>query len=244
MSDFDFEYFNSLIDSIFYTHPEVVKPTAEQKEKLCHLSKLLLAENKKYNLTAIRTIEGVVSKHLFDSICVSSYIKSGANVIDIGSGAGFPALPLAIMRPDLSITPLDSTEKKVEYIRSTAASLGLANVHPICTRAEELATDPAYRETFDVAIARSVAALPILSELCIPFVACGGHFLSMKSASASEEIESSLSGIKKLGGGEIKISTLYIDQTDGERCLFVVKKERSTPKDLPRRYSQIKKRPL
>ncbi len=244
MSFLDFEQFDLLINNAFSSHPEVSFPTEEQKSKLYRFTELLLSENEKYNLTAIRTPQGVISKHLFDSICVSSHIPNGSKLIDIGSGAGFPTVPLAIMRPDVSFHPLDSTDKKVEFIKSSAQLLELTNVHPISARAEELAADPAYREGFDVAIARSVAALPILSELCIPFVKPGGYFLSMKSASAAAEISDSLRGIKKLGGDNVEIRSLYSDDTDGERCLFVVKKISPTPKELPRRYAQIKKKPL
>ncbi len=244
MPDFDMENFNLLISSTFSAYPEVTAPNDEQRNKLFRFSELLLTENEKYNLTAIRTLEGVVSKHLFDSICVASYIPSHAKVIDIGAGAGFPSVPLAIMRPDLEIAPLDSTDKKVEFIKMSVAELELTNVCPISARAEELAFDPAYRERFDIAIARSVAALPMLSELCIPFVKVGGQFLSMKSASASQEISESLSGVKKLGGGKVEVESLYIDASDGERCLFIIDKLSSTPKTLPRRYAQIKKKPL
>ncbi len=244
MPDIDFTLFNTLTDSVFSSHPEVTAPNEEQKNKLFRFAQLLLSENEKYNLTAIRTLEGVVSKHLFDSICVSAHIQSGASIIDIGAGAGFPTLPLAIMRPDITITPLDSTDKKIEFIKKAADMLELTNVHPISARAEELASDEAYRESFDIAIARSVAALPILSELCLPFVKVGGRFLSMKSATASEEIKDSLRGVKKLGGDDVKITSLYSDSSDGERCLFCINKIAKTPKELPRRYAQIKKKPL
>ncbi len=244
MPDISFESFNLLINNAFSTHPEVIPPDDVQKNKLFRLAELLLSENEKYNLTAIRTLEGVMSKHIFDSICVESYIPRNATVIDVGAGAGFPTLPLAIMRPDISITPLDSTDKKIEFIKKAAEALELQNVHPVSARAEELANDPAYREGFDIVIARSVAALPILSELCLPFVKLGGRFLSMKSASAAEEIPDSLRGVGKLGGGEIEVKNLYIDDSENQRCLFIVDKIAKTPKELPRRYAQIKKKPL
>lgn len=240
----DAKEFDRLIEQVFAEHKEINAPNCEQREKLRVLADFLLAENEKHNLTAIRTLEGVVKKHIFDSICIEKYIPVGAKIIDVGSGAGFPSLPLAVMRSDLSITPLDSTEKKVDHIKKAAELMGLENVTPIVGRAEELAKTTERRQSYDVAVARSVAALPVLSELCLPFVKIGGLFLSMKSASAAHEIEESKSAVKKLGGSPIEIVTLYNDPDDGDRCLFISKKKSQTPSDLPRRYAQIKKKSL
>ena len=142
----------------------------KKAEKLFELTQIMLEVNKTMNLTAITDIDAIIVKHYVDSLTVSRYIPQNSSVIDIGCGAGFPCLPLAIYREDLTITALDSTAKRIKYIDDTAKKLGITNIIPIAARAEELAKNTDYREKFDVATARAVAALPVLTELCLPFV--------------------------------------------------------------------------
>lgn len=241
------KYFADLFNELFDKHPTFSKPNPEQIEIFRRLTERLLEENEKYNLTAIKTPEGVIYKHIFDSLAISRLIEPQANVVDIGTGAGFPALPLAIMRPDLTITAIDSTDKKVIYVARTAELLGIKNLKAICGRAEEIALMPRYRASFDVAVARSVAELPVLTELCVPYLKIGGDFIAMKSKTAECEIRPSESALKKTGVvGSVKIETLYTDQFDENevRCAFICKKTDETPKELPRRYALIKKKPL
>ncbi len=215
-------------------------------EKLFALTNRMLTVNEYMNLTAICDIDGVVVKHYADSLTVSKYIPEGSSVIDVGCGAGFPSLPLAIARPDLKITALDSTAKRINYIRETADMLGLTNITAVAARAEELAHDPAHREKYDIACARAVARLNVLSELCMGFVRQNGHFLAMK-ANIAEEISEASAAIEKLGGdiekGEIFALIPLVGKPE-QRSIVCVKKSSQTPKNYPRNNSQIKKKPL
>ncbi len=220
--------------------------TNEITESLFALTERMLAVNEYMNLTAICDIAGVVVKHYADSLTVAKYIPEGASLIDVGCGAGFPSLPLAIARPDLEITALDSTAKRINYIRETADMLGLTNITCIAARAEEAAHDAEYREKYDVACARAVARLNVLSELCMGFVKRGGRFVAMK-ANAADELCEAEGAIKKLGGKLILADMFSLVPLVGEdepRCIVNVEKIESTPKNYPRNNSQIKKKPL
>lgn len=239
----DYTNFRKILNGAFEKHAEHSVPTEEQSNKLYRITEYLFQENEKYNLTAIRSPEDAVIKHIFDTIIVEKFIPNGSCVIDVGSGAGFPAVPLAIMRSDITVTALDSTEKKTEYIKKVCGEFGIKNVKTLCARAEEASQSTETREKYDVAIARSVAGLPILTELCLPFVKKGGRFISMKSGSARHEIEESANAIAKLGGAAFDVISLYTSGED-ERCLFISGKVSNTPNEYPRRYAQIKKKPL
>ena len=214
-------------------------------DKLHALTERMLAVNEYMNLTAITDLDEVILKHYVDSLMVSKYIPKGASVIDVGCGAGFPTLPLAIARPDLKITALDSTAKRINYINETAEMLEIPNVTGIAARAEEAANNPSYREKFDIACARAVARLNVLSELCIPFVRVDGSFVAMK-ANAAEELAEAEKGIEKLGGKLTNADKFNIasDTSVEPRCIISVKKISQTPKNYPRNNSQIKKKPL
>jgi len=238
--------FDRLLCSVF-TEFGGIELTEEQSERFYKFAIRLLEENEKYNLTAIRSFEGVVKKHFYDSVVASSAIPKNYSVIDVGTGAGFPSLPIAIMRPDLKITSLDSTEKKVNFVKTTAEILGINNVNPIFGRAEELAAkDSPLRDSFGCAIGRSVAALPVLCELCLPFVKPNGIFIAMKSASAEHEIAESENARRILGAEPtVEIKTLYTDpETEDVRELFIVNKTSHTPEKYPRAYGRIKNKPL
>ena len=238
--------FDSLIRSVF-TDFGGIELTEEQTERFYRFAVRLLEENEKYNLTAIRSFEGVVKKHFYDSVVAAEAIPKNYSVIDIGTGAGFPSLPIAIMRPDLKITSLDSTEKKVNFVKNTAEMLGLSNVNAIFGRAEELAAkDSPYRDSFGCAIGRSVASLPILCELCLPFVKPNGIFVAMKSASAEHEIAESENARRILGAEPtVEVKTLYTDpETADVRTLFIIRKTSRTPEKYPRAYGRIKNKTL
>ncbi|MBQ7779884.1 MAG: 16S rRNA (guanine(527)-N(7))-methyltransferase RsmG [Clostridia bacterium] len=205
----------------------------------------LLEANKTTNLTAIKNPDEAIIKHIADcAICVQD-IPQGADLLDVGSGAGLPAFPFAILRPDISVTALDSTGKKIEFIRYTAEKLGIKNLKTISARAETLANNRSYRQRYTAVSARAVARLNVLSELCLPFLKVGGVFLSMKSRLAEEELQEALSGIGTLGGKprEIKKFTLRGGDSE-ERCLIIIDKRRDTPPQFPRAYARISSKPL
>ncbi|MCI8387875.1 MAG: 16S rRNA (guanine(527)-N(7))-methyltransferase RsmG [Clostridiales bacterium] len=221
--------------------------SAELAEKFEALTARMLEVNAHMNLTAITDIDGIILKHYADSLTAAKYIQSGAKLIDVGCGAGFPSLPLAIARPDISITALDSTAKRINYISETSEILGISNISAITGRAEEFAKVPEYREHFDISCARAVAKLNVLCELCIPFIKKGGNFLAMK-ANADGELTESEGAIKKLGGKLISSDRLNLtgntDDDSNPRTLILIEKISPTPKNYPRNNSQISKKPL
>jgi len=214
---------------------------------LYRLTVRMLEVNEYMNLTAITDMDGIILKHYTDSLTVSKYIKENSSFIDIGCGAGFPSLVLAIARPDLRITALDSTAKRIDYINETAKLLGLDNIIATTARAEELAHNIDYRERFDYACARAVARLNVLSELCLPYVRHGGYFLSMK-ANFRDELDEAMNAISKLGGTLHSSDSFELvsdkDDTNDPRCIISIEKTSHSPKNYPRNYSQIKKKPL
>ena len=228
--------------------------TDKQQEQMFLLAKRLVEVNQVMNLTAITDEDGIILRHLVDSLLISEYFEPNSIIIDVGCGAGFPSLPLAIVRPDLKITALDSTEKRIRYVSETASLLGLSNVNAVAARAEEFANKPERREKFDYATARAVASLPILCELTIPFVKLGGKLVAMKAKGASEEFELSRSAIRQLAGTSSLSGTQLIEKSlhgsiNGEiicenRTVVVMKKLSGTPKQFPRKFAQIKKNPL
>ena len=216
-------------------------------EKFFNLTCLMLEKNSVMNITAIKEIEKIIPLHYADCLKVAPYIPQGAKVIDIGCGGGFPSLPLAIVRPDVTIVGVDSTAKKVAYVAETAKTLGLDNLSTISARAEELITMPQMRESFDVVISRAVARLHILDELCLPFIKIGGKAIFMKGAAGNEELVEAESGIKKLGGDHIQIveDDLWVTNDIKEvRVQILIEKASNTPAQYPRQFGQIKKKPL
>ena len=238
--------FKEKCDKIFALN-SLPLPTDEQAEKLEKLTQIMLAVNKSMNLTAITEENAIILKHYADSLTISKYVPKGSKMIDVGCGAGFPTLPLAIFRPDIEIYALDGTAKRIEYVKNTANELGLSNVNAIAGRAEDFAAKPEFREKFDIATARAVAALPILAELCLPFVKVGGTFASMKAAQGKAEFESAKNAISTCGGTPICIDCFKLtpdNETFEERVIITVSKSKQTPAKYPRHYSQISKKPL
>ena len=232
---------------IFTLNDESLLPTEEKIEKLYELTEIMLEVNKHMNLTAVTDYSQIILKHYFDCLTVLKYLPQNASVIDIGCGAGFPSLPVAICREDIKITSVDSTAKRINYIANTANKLDIKNITAIAARAEDLAAKPEYRESFDIATARAVADLPVLCELCLPFAKVGGSFLSMKGAKGEEEFERSRRAISLCGGGDARLfnEQLTSNGSDFEkRCLIMVKKVEKTPKIYPRNFAQISKKPL
>ena len=205
----------------------------------------LVEENEKYNLTAVTDARGVILRHFADSAACAKYLPAGASLLDVGCGAGFPTLPLAILRPDLRITALDATAKRVRYVTDTAALLSLTNVTGVTARAEEYAKPPV-RESFDCVTARAVANLRALSELCIPFVRVGGLFLSMKATGAREELDDARRAIGALGAKVEKIEDFTLSDGGEElsRTAILIRKTKPTDAAYPRAWAKILKKPL
>ncbi len=219
----------------------------EAAETFYRLTERMLEVNKSLNLTAITEEKAVILRHYADSLLISEHIPEEASVIDIGCGAGFPSLPLAIMRPDLQITALDGTAKRIRYVEETAALLGLTNVTAIVGRAEEYGQKSGYREQFTVATARAVANLSVLCELCLPFVRVGGTMIAMKSRLAAEELAAAGSCISLCGGGNSLLFSRDLTESEGmceERNLILISKTTPCPKIYPRHFSKISKKPL
>lgn len=223
-----------------------ISPDEAQKcEQLFSFLQLLLSENQKYNLTAIKQPSDAIYKHIIDSIWLSNRLSQHAKLIDVGCGAGFPSLPLAIIRPDLRVTCLDSTAKKINFIRLCVKTLGLNNVMTVCGRAEELAHG-SLRDSFDVATARAVANLPVLCELCLPFVKPNGKFLAMKGRFSPEEFAISPAALKKLSAERLECHEYVLVTPDSadRRTLVNITKVGKTNDNFPRKYSAILKDPL
>ena len=220
--------------------------TPAREQQFERLAAILAKKNKQFNLTAVTDEHGIIYQHFADSLTAASLIPDGAKVIDVGCGGGFPSLPLAIVRPDLRITGLDSTAKKIEYVKEAAQELGLSNLDAICARAEDAGHMHGRRESFDVAIARAVAELRVLSELCLPLVKPGGVFLAMKSRRAEEERADAESAITRLGGKIERFECFSIDDGEEklERVNILVRKTRSCDATFPRPYPQILRRKL
>lgn len=204
----------------------------------------LVEKNKVMNLTAITDPDGIAVKHFADSLSVFSIINpdSGAKVIDVGTGAGFPSVPMLIARPDLKLTMLDSTGKKLAFIAESLENMGI-NAATLHARAEEAGRSKAYRESFDFCVSRAVASLNVLAEYCLPFVKVGGTFVAMKGAKAQDEIDAATAAIRLLGGEITEVKSFSLAD-DGERNLVFIKKISQTPTKYPRVSAQISKKPL
>lgn len=210
---------------------------------LCRYGELLLETNKVMNLTAITEPRDVASLHFLDSAALLTLEDfHGKSVVDVGTGAGFPGLPLRILEPTIRLTLLDSLGKRVQFLESVCRELGLTDVSCIHSRAEEFAG--AHRESYDLAVSRAVAALPVLCELCLPLVRAGGQFLAMKSSHTGEEIASAEKAIALLGGRIGAVRDYTIPGSDVVHRVVVIDKVSPTPKKYPRRFAQIKKQPL
>ena len=219
--------------------------TDEVCSKLSAFCDYLLEQNKLFNLTAIKTPEGAALLHFADSLTLSEYLPEGAKILDIGSGAGFPAIPIAIARPDIQVTALDSTLKRVNFINSAAKMLGLDNLTAVCYRAEEV-TGSEFKESFDIVTARAVAAYPILLELCLPAVKVGGKFVAMKSKDVSHETSGieRVSKLLSISTPKFNYSKIHHADESFERCIVEVVKNAPTTPKYPRAYAQIKKKPI
>ena len=214
-----------------------------KKETFEKFRKMLMEYNEKYNLTSITEEKDVYYKHFLDSVLGADFFKENAKVAEIGSGAGFPSIPLKIIRPDLRLDLLESVGKKCEFLRAVVDNLGLSNVNIYNGRAEDYAKDSRFREQYDHTTARAVARMNTLSEYCLPFVKVGGTFVAYKSGD-TEEIYEAESAYKALGGKLKELCPYALPENYGERTIAVIQKIKPTPTKYPRGQGKERKSPL
>ncbi len=207
-------------------------------------SALLKEWNEKMNLTAVVDDDGIAVKHFLDSILPLSCVDfdKAESIIDVGTGAGFPGVPMAMMMPDTKFTLFDSLNKRINFLNAVKEETGLQNVTGVHGRAEEFGKKEDYRESYDMAVSRAVANMTVLSEYCLPFVRVGGCFVALKAEGAEEEISDAKAMIETLGGRVEDIISVKLPQSDITRCITVVRKVKKTPEKYPRRADKIKKK--
>lgn len=202
--------------------------------------------NEFMDLTNIIEDEDVYYKHFLDSLLIMKYFdfEDGKNVIDVGTGAGFPGLPLKIAKKDLNVTLMDSLNKRIKFLNEVIDRDKLTNIEAIHGRAEEMSRTKEYREKYDYAVSRAVARLNTLVEYTLPFVSVGGYFISMKGPQPQEEVEEAKNAIKKLGGELVDVIEYELSDTDNHRSIIIIKKVKETDKKYPRGGGKPRKKPL
>lgn len=221
-----------------------IKITNKELEKFELYYNELITVNQHMNLTAITEKNEVYNKHFLDSLEIVRAINlnENANLCDVGSGAGFPSIPLAIIASNINVTIIDALNKRITFLNDLAKKLELDNIVALHKRAEDYAKEK--REYFDLVTARAVARLNVLAELCLPLTKIGGLFIAMKGQSGSEELNESLNAIKTLGGEYVKTIEFELPDEAGKREIIVIKKIKTTPEKYPRLFSKIKEKPL
>ena len=218
----------------------------KQKDQFVIYGSMLQDWNQKMNLTAITDSEEIAVKHFLDSLTGIRLVdfSNVKSLIDLGTGAGFPGIPLKIMFPEMSVTLADSLNKRITFLNSVIEQLELYNITAVHGRAEDLARKPEYREQFDVCASRAVANLATLSEYCIPFIKIGGQFLSYKGPDADREVQEAKNAIDRMGGRFKNCDHFTLPPYQDERGLVLIKKEKATPKKYPRKYCDVRKKTL
>jgi 16S rRNA (guanine527-N7)-methyltransferase len=207
---------------------------------------ILVEWNQKMNLTGIEDEKEVFIKHFLDSVSAvtKGYIKNGMSLIDVGTGAGFPGMPLRICLPELKVTLLDSLNKRINFLQEVANQLDIDDIEFIHGRAEDFGKSEEYRECFDIATARAVAGLPALMEFCVPFVKVGGYFVCLKGPNANLELEESKKAMEALGLEYIEKIDIKLPEIDLDHNILVFKKVKNTPSKYPRKAGKVTKNPI
>lgn len=225
---------------------EGLQLTQEQYNKFIKYKELIQEWNEKVNLTAITEESEIIKKHFIDSIKAFKFepLKNAKSIIDIGTGGGFPGIPIKIINENTDVVLLDSLNKRINFLNEVISELNLKNITAIHGRAEDFSRESKYREKFDIAISRAVSNLRVLSEYCIPYVKLNGYFISLKGPSVEEEILEAKNTIGVLGGKITEVIQVEIEDSDLKHNLVIIKKVRQTPKQYPRKYGQISKKTI
>lgn len=213
-------------------------------EQFCEYKNLILEWNEKINLTAITDELEIIVKHFVDSLTINKYIEQNKSIIDIGTGGGFPGIPLKILNKGNEMVLFDSLNKRLVVLQEIIKKLGLENIETLHGRAEETFKNKEYREKYDIATSRAVAALNVLVELMLPAVKVGGICICMKGNNADAEIDSAKNAIKELGGEIIKVEKIILPEFNLERNIVIIKKTKATPSKYPRKPGTPQKQPI
>ena len=216
----------------------------EQQEKFYKYMNLLNEWNKKINLTAIEEPKEIITKHFIDSLSILGYIEESEKVADIGTGAGFPGIPIKIAKSSIEMTLIDSLNKRIGFLNEVIKEIELNNIEAIHSRAEETGQNKKYRESFDIVTSRAVAKLDVLVEYMLPLVKVGGKCICMKGPDCEQEIKDAKKAINVLGGTEINIEKFTLADTDINRTIIIIKKENPTPSTFPRKAGTPIKKPI